>query len=142
MKTIPIQYNHQPIIIEGNKDCFFWECYAMLQYGMVCYAMLCCFISCTILKPILYHAVPDFNINPNSFMSTEFSVITLLRNILCMSTNQNQEHLINCIKNTRQNFLQKSGESVSSRLQKRPKCWGLYEIYNTWQSMGYKTDEL
>jgi hypothetical protein len=41
-------------------------------------------------------------------MDTEFSGITLLRNILCMSTNQNQEHLINCIKNIRQNFLQKS----------------------------------
>jgi hypothetical protein len=30
MKTIPVQYNHQPIIIEGNKDCFFWECCATL----------------------------------------------------------------------------------------------------------------
>jgi len=46
-------------------------------------------------------------------MSTEFSEITLLRNILCMSTNQNQEHLINRIKkNIRQNFLQKSCEFV------------------------------
>ena len=41
--------------------------------------------------------MPDFNINPTSFMNTEFSAITLLRNILCMSTNQNQVHLINCI---------------------------------------------
>lgn len=89
MKTIPIQYIHQPINnIEGNKDCFFWECYSKL----------CCFITYTILKPTLYHEVPDFFMNPTSFMSTEFSEITLLRNILCMSTNQNQEHLINCIK--------------------------------------------
>jgi len=91
MKIIPIQYIHQPInITEGVRTVSSEN------------AMLCCFISCTILKPILYHAVPDFNIlvNPTSFMSTEFSEITLLRNILCMSTNQNQEHLINCIKKT------------------------------------------
>jgi hypothetical protein len=60
--------------------------------------MLCFFISCTILKPIHYHAVPDFNINPTSFMNTEFSEIKLLRNILFMSNNQNQERLINCKK--------------------------------------------
>jgi len=47
------------------------------------------------------HTLPRgarFQHNSTSFMSTEFSEVTLLRNILCMSTNKNQEHMINCIK--------------------------------------------